>query len=109
MKKPKPATAAPTARTAAKPAKPAKPAPTAPRPAARKAAKDLTDGQRAYEAKRAAKAGLSLEKWLAAKERDRLAEEKAKLKAAEAAKPAKPPGFFKRLLERAHKPLKTRI
>lgn len=111
MKKPKPATTAPATRAAAKPAKPATqaaaPAPT--RPAARKAAKELTEGQRAYEAKRAAKAGLSLEKWLAAKERDRLAEEKAKLKAAEAAKPAKPPGFFKRLLERAHKPLKTRI
>ena len=74
-----------------------------------KTSKTLTEGQRAYEARRAAKAGLSLDKWLAAKERDRLAEEKAKLKAAEAAKPAKPPGFFKRLLERAHKPLKTRI
>jgi hypothetical protein len=65
----------------------------------------LTEGQRAYEAKRAAKAGLSLEKWLAAKERDRLAEQKAKARAVEATKPAKPPGFFKRLLERAHKPL----
>ena len=65
----------------------------------------MSEGQRAYEARRAAKAGLSLEKWLAAKERDRQAEEKAKAKAIEAAKPAKPPGFFKRLLERAHKPL----
>ncbi len=65
----------------------------------------MSEGQRAYEARRAAKAGLSMEKWLAAKERDRLAEEKAKLKAVEATKPAKPPGFFKRLLERAHKPL----
>ena len=68
--------------------------------------KQLTDGQRAYEARRAAKAGLSLDKWLAAKERDRLAEEKAKARAVAAAKPAKPPGFFKRLLERAHKPLR---
>jgi hypothetical protein len=113
VKKPRQATTAPATRTAAKPAKPATPtpavAPAPARPAARKASKELTEGQRAYEAKRAAKAGLSLEKWLAAKERDRLAEEKAKLKAAEAAKPAKPPGFFKRLLERAHKPLKTRI
>ena len=65
----------------------------------------LTEGQRAYEARRAAKAGLSLDKWLAAKERDRLAEEKAKARVVEQAKPAKPPGFFKRLLERAHKPL----
>lgn len=67
--------------------------------------KPMTDGQRAYEARRAAKAGLSLDKWLAAKERDRLAEEKAKAKAVEAAKPPKPPGFFRRLLDRAHKPL----
>ena len=67
--------------------------------------KKLTEGQRAYEARRAAKAGLSLEKWLAAKERDRLAEEKAKAKVVEMAKPAKPPGFFKRLLERAQRPL----
>ena len=67
--------------------------------------KQMTEGQRAYEARRAAKAGLSLDKWLAAKERDRLAEEKAKAKAVEAAKPAKPPGFFRRLLDRAHKPL----
>ena len=70
-----------------------------------KTTKTLTEGQRAYEAKRAAKAGMSLDKWLAAKEKDRLAEEKAKLKAAEPAKPLRPPGFFKRLLERAQKPL----
>jgi hypothetical protein len=69
--------------------------------------KPMTEGQRAYEARRAAKAGLSLDKWLAAKERDRLAEEKAKARAIEAAKPAKPPGFFRRLLDRAHKPLKS--
>lgn len=72
-----------------------------------KTPKKLTEGQRAYEARRAAKSGLSLDKWLAAKERDRLAEEKAKTKAMEAAKPAKPPGFLKRLLERAHKPLRS--
>ena len=70
-----------------------------------KTSKTLTEGQRAYEAKRAAKAGMSLEKWLAAKERDRVAEVKAKLKAAEPPKPAKPPGFFSRLLERAQRPL----
>jgi hypothetical protein len=70
-----------------------------------KTTKTLTEGQRAYEAKRAAKAGMSLEKWLAAKERDRLAEEKAKQKAAEPAKPMKPPGLFARLLERAQRPL----
>jgi hypothetical protein len=70
-----------------------------------KTTKTMTDGQRAYEAKRAAKAGMSLEKWLAAKERDRVAEEKAKQKAAEPPKPVKPPGFFARLLERAQRPL----
>lgn len=67
--------------------------------------KTLTEGQRAYEAKRAAKAGMSLDKWLASKQRQQEVEAKAKLKAAEAAKPPKPPGFFSRLLERAQKPL----
>ncbi|HBK07601.1 MAG TPA: hypothetical protein DDZ81_17410 [Acetobacteraceae bacterium] len=69
------------------------------------AAKTLSEGQKAYETKRAAKAGMSLDKWLASKEREREAEAKAKLKAVEAAKPPKPPGFFGRLLERAQKPL----
>jgi hypothetical protein len=69
--------------------------------------KTMSEGKRAYEAKRAAKAGMSLDKYLAAKERDRLAEEKAKAKLLEAAKPTKPPGLFKRLLERAHRPLKS--
>ena len=54
--------------------------------------KTLTEGQRAYEAKRAAKAGMSLDKWLASKQRQLEAE-------------AKPPGFFGRLLDRAHRPL----
>jgi hypothetical protein len=65
----------------------------------------MTDGQRAYEARRAAKAGVSLDKWLARKERDRKAEVRAKEETARAAEPPKPPGFFARLLERAHKPL----
>jgi hypothetical protein len=69
--------------------------------------KTLTEGQRAYEAKRAAKAGMSLEKWLAAKEKERAVEAKARLKAEEAAKPPKPPGLLSRLLDRAHKPLKS--
>jgi len=68
--------------------------------------KQMTEGQRAYEAKRAAKAGMSLDKWLANKEREREAEIRAREKeAAEAVKPAKKPGFFSRLLERAEKPL----
>ncbi|HEY8289221.1 MAG TPA: hypothetical protein VIG49_08140 [Acetobacteraceae bacterium] len=68
-------------------------------------AKTLTEGQRAYEAKRAAKAGMSLDKWLASKQRQQEAEEKARKKVVEAAKPPKPPGFFSRLLERAQRPL----
>lgn len=67
--------------------------------------KTLTEGQRAYEAKRAAKAGMSLDKWLASKQRQQEAEAHAKLKAMQAAKPSKPPGFFTRLLERAQRPL----
>ena len=65
--------------------------------------KTLTEGQRAYEARRAAKAGMSLEKWLETKQRQQEAEARAKLKATIAAKPKKP-GFFSRLLERAQKP-----
>lgn len=65
--------------------------------------KTLTEGQRAYEAKRAAKAGMSLEKWLAAKERDAARAQTVAAKVAP--KPAKPPGLFKRLIDRAHKPL----
>jgi hypothetical protein len=70
-----------------------------------KTARTLTEGQRAYEAKRAAKAGVSLEKWLAGKQRQQEAETRAKEKAAEAAKPTKKPGLLSRLLERAQKPL----
>ncbi len=69
---------------------------------------ELTEGQRAYEARRAAKAGMTLEKWLAEKDR------RARLDAAEAArdaaaaKSAEPEkkGWFGRLLDKAHQPLK---
>ncbi len=68
--------------------------------------KQMSEGQRAYEAKRAAKAGMSLDKWMANKDREREAEERAREKAAaEAAKPPKKPGFFSRMLEKAQKPL----
>ncbi len=68
--------------------------------------KQMTDGQRSYEAKRAAKAGMSLDKWMAQKERERVAEERERAKAAaKAAEPPKKPGFFSRLMERATKPL----
>jgi hypothetical protein len=71
------------------------------------AARTLTAGQRAYEAKRAAKAGMSLEKWLDGKQRQQDAEQRAKLKVAEAAKQPKKPGLFSRLIERAQRPLGT--
>ncbi len=64
----------------------------------------MSKGQQAYEAKRAAKAGVTLDKWLQQKAREKAAEEKAAAKAA-SAEPPKPPGLFKRLLDRAHKPL----
>jgi hypothetical protein len=69
-----------------------------------KNSKTLTEGQRAYEAKRAAKAGMSLEKWLHSKQRDQEAEARARQKAAEPPKPKKNT-FFSRLLEKAQKPL----
>jgi hypothetical protein len=67
--------------------------------------RNLTVGQRAYEAKRAAKAGMPLDKWLVSKQRQHEAELKAKQKAAEVAKPLKAPGLLSRLLDRAHRPL----
>ena len=73
-----------------------------------KTERTLSEGQRAYEERRAAKAGMSLDRWLAEKERRQAEEERARQRAAEAAKPPpppKPPGFFGRLLERARKPL----
>ena len=70
-----------------------------------KSTKPLSEGQRAYEAKRAAKAGMSLEKWLNSKQRQQEAEVRAKERASETAKPAKKPGLFSRLLERAQRPL----
>ena len=69
-----------------------------------KTPKNLSEGQRAYEAKRAAKAGMSLEKWLSSKQRQQEAEARAKEKTT-TPKPAKKPGLFARLLERAQKPL----
>lgn len=66
----------------------------------------MTEGQRAYEAKRAAKAGMSLDKWLVLKAKEAEAERAAAMKLAVAAAPAKKPGFFGRLLEKAQKPLR---
>ncbi len=65
--------------------------------------KQMTDAQRAYEAKRAAKAGMSLDKWLALKVKEKA--EEARLAAPQPPAAPKKPGFFSRLLEKAHKPL----
>ena len=64
------------------------------------APRTLTASQRAYEQKRAAKAGMSLEKWLQSKERKQAA-------VAPAPPPVAPkkPNLFSRLLERAQRPL----
>jgi hypothetical protein len=69
-----------------------------------KAGKQLSEGQRAYEAKRAAKAGMSLERWLEHKQKAQETEARTREKAAQPAKPKKQ-GLFSRLIERAHKPL----
>jgi hypothetical protein len=68
---------------------------------------ELTDGQRAYEARRAAKAGVSLDKWLAEKDRRMQAEAAAAAKLV-VEKPREPEkkGWFGRLMDRANKPIK---
>lgn len=70
---------------------------------------ELTQGQRAYEAKRAAKAGVSLEKWLAEKDKRLKAEAAEAAKESAAAAKATVPekkGWLGRLLDKAHQPLK---
>jgi len=63
-----------------------------------------TAGQQAYEARRAAKAGVSLDRWMADKQKRAQAEIEAARRAEIKANPPKP-GFLKRLLDRAHKPI----
>jgi len=65
----------------------------------------MTEAQRAYEAKRAAKHGMTLEKWLAAKDKRARAEAAAEARALAAAAPAKEkrPGLLSRLLGRRRK------
>ena len=64
------------------------------------AGKKLTKGQLAYEQDRAKQAGKSLEDWMKTKVKAEAAEA---MKAAP--KPAKKPGLFSRLLDKAHKPI----
>ncbi len=66
--------------------------------------KPMSEGQRSYEAKRAAKAGVSLDKWLQMKRRERQEAERSRAQAATPPKAGKP-GLLARLIERAHKPL----
>ena len=61
-------------------------------------------GKQAYESRRAQKAGIGLDKWMAEKERRVQAERDAVQRARKQATPAKP-GLLRRLLDRAHKPL----
>jgi hypothetical protein len=60
-------------------------------------AQGMTAAQVAYESKRAAKAGVSLEKWLKQKQRAAQAAQKAAMPA----KAPRKPGLFARLLSRA--------
>ncbi len=66
--------------------------------------KEMSEGQRSYEARRAARAGVSLEKWLKMKEREQQAEQ-ARAKAAATPPEPRKPSLIARLIERAHKPL----
>ncbi len=66
--------------------------------------RQLADGQRAYEARRAAKAGVTLERWLEDKERRQAAERVLEQRSAPT--PPRKKGLMARLLDRAHQPLK---
>lgn len=76
------------------------------KPTAPSAKKPRTEAQQAYEAKRAKKAGMSVDRWLASKQKAQESEAREKAKATEPPKPVKPPGLLSRLLDRAHKPLR---
>lgn len=61
-------------------------------------------GKQAYEARRAAKAGMNVDKWMAEKDRRVKAEREAETLARKKAVPAKP-GLLRRLLDKAHRPI----
>jgi hypothetical protein len=63
----------------------------------------MSEGQRAYETKRAAKAGKTLEQWLKLKTQERETLLAAAAKAT--AEAEKKPGFFARLMARVTKPI----
>jgi hypothetical protein len=60
----------------------------------------MTEAQKAYEAKRAAKAGVTLEKWMAQKQKVATEAARAAAKAA-APPPPKKRGLIGRMLDRA--------
>ena len=61
-------------------------------------------GKQIYEARRAEKAGMGLEKWMAEKDRRVQAERTAVQRAHQKALPKKP-GLLRRLLDKAHRPI----
>jgi len=61
-------------------------------------------GKQAYEARRAEKAGMGLDKWMAEKDRRVQTERDAVLRVQQKAV-AKKPGLLRRLLDRAHRPI----
>ncbi len=63
--------------------------------------RSMSDAQREYERKRAQRAGMSLEKWLDAKQKQ------AQAALPKMPKPERKPGLFSRLIERANQPLKN--
>ncbi len=75
--------------------------------AVQKAARPGSAGQQAYEARRAEKAGMALDKWLAQKERRAQAEREAGRAAEQVRRKAEParPGLLRRLIDRAHRPI----
>ena len=80
-------------------------APAAPARPVQKTLRAASKGKQAYEARRAEKAGIGLERWLADKERRAQAERDAEHRARRKAAPEKKPGLLRRLLDRAHRPL----
>ena len=67
-------------------------------------ARPVSKGKQAYEARRAEKAGMGLEKWMAEKDRRVQAERAAVQRAHQKALPRKP-GLLRRLLDKAHRPI----
>lgn len=65
----------------------------------------LTKGQQDYEQRRAAKAGMSLDKWLDAKRKQQEVAAREEARARKPAADAKKAGLLTRLLDRAHKPI----